>query len=181
MSIELIPGYVKRQYPGPHFVSDFAAVADKFKKLYQYFNPEKPQAENDINNGDCGVFALAVGYVLSKKHPYPVQYHDNLNHGYISMGIGDDRFDSANYEGIPSAEMKERWNSDSELTLDFQGMCDAFIPYDVKGAFMIDTLCKMEGVPTPEQVQILVDNIAGHELSEWCDRYRGYQTAALNA
>lgn len=165
------------------FKTDFASVADNFKKMYRHFNPDVDKSENNINSGDCGVFALAVGWVLNMKHRYTLEYIDNMNHGFIRVvGTGDAEvtsFDSANYVGLSDAMMAERWGNDRLSVMDYAGMCEAFIPYDIKGAYMIKALCALEGTEPPQQVVDLIKEGPEHELTSWIERYESYYAATI--
>ncbi|QDB71332.1 hypothetical protein CPT_Moabite_302 [Serratia phage Moabite] len=163
-----------------NFKKDFAEIADKFKVMYGHFNPEKTRPDLDINNGDCGVFALAVGAVLQNKG-YSIQYVDNLNHGFIRLYDVDEDlcFDSNNYEGCSTADMNERWSSDEINPLDYNGMCDAFVPYDVKGAYMIKTILDHYSVPLPEYIQNVLKEELEYEITEYVEKYQAFMARSI--
>ena len=114
--------------------------------LFKGFHQEAPVVVG-INSGDCGVAAIAIGWVLSHFRPdSEIVYYDNGEHAYFSMdGMFYDticrhgkRSHVEMFGGKPEKEIKP-------LTLD--GLCNAFIIADVQGQQMISSFCELWGVP----------------------------------
>ncbi|UQT02951.1 hypothetical protein TOTORO_00880 [Serratia phage vB_SmaS-Totoro] len=163
------------------FKDDFKAAADVFKKMFVVFNPDTKNIDREINSGDCGVFALAVGSVLSDRG-HDFSYVDNLNYGFIQFVDEDGvshAFDSANYDGCSIADMNERWQAAEGTALDFKGMCDAYVPCDVKGAYMIKVVLDSFEVPVPTEIQTIFANELDYEIDIYVNKYRGAAAIAL--
>ena len=100
-----------------------------------------------INSGDCGVAAIAIGWVFSQIRPESdIAYFDNGEHGYLSI-------DGVLYDTIYRFGVKEHslmygakaTQLNNPLTLD--EICKAFIVTDIQGQQMISSFCELWGVP----------------------------------
>ena len=100
-----------------------------------------------INSGDCGVAAIAIGWVFSQIHPESdIAYFNNGEHGYLSI-------DGVLYDTIYRFGVKEHslmygakaTQLNNPLTLD--EICKAFIVTDIQGQEMINTFCESWNVP----------------------------------
>ncbi len=100
-----------------------------------------------LNTGECGVVAVACGWVLSQLHPEKeVTYYDNRNHGYFSIdGI---LYDSLVPFGLKDHSEMYGTDKPEELQgpLSLEEMCRVYLTCDIQGQEMINTFCELWGV-----------------------------------
>ena len=101
-----------------------------------------------LNTGECGVVAVACGWVISQLQPgKPVTYYDNRNHGYFS--IDGSFYDSLVPFGLNSHQEMYGANNPVELRgpLTLEEMCKEYLFCDIQGQEMVNTFCELWGVP----------------------------------
>jgi hypothetical protein len=99
-----------------------------------------------INNGDCGVAAIAIGWVLSQLNQgIDVYYYDNGAHAYFSInGI---YYDTVHRFGAKSHREMLGGCKDTYPSMSLSEICEAFIKGDIQGQIMINSFCELWNVP----------------------------------
>lgn len=117
-----------------------------------------------INSGDCGVAAIAIGWVLSHFNTEAtIHYYDNGEHAYLS--VNEVLYDTIYRFGVKSHSLMLGAKPEKEikpLTLD--EICKAFIIADIQGQEMISSFCELWNVPgisfTEYNTDLEVEDIA---------------------
>lgn len=118
-----------------------------------------------INNGDCGVAALAVGTVLFNRHGLPVIACRNKKHCWLR--IGKDLFDTEYPTGHDTASFKSKWGDRiSEVVLTPETLVEEFMPCDLVGAYLVKEFCGIMGEVHPKEIDFLLSNPTEYESPE---------------
>ena len=108
-----------------------------------------------INNGDCGVAALAVGSVLNRRLDVDVEMVCNTQHAWVA--IANDIFDTEYPTGHDTASFKAKWGSRiSEVVLTPEALVEEFMLVDLVAGYLVKEFCGIMGVPHPKEIDFLL-------------------------
>lgn len=97
-----------------------------------------------LTNGDCGVMALAVGWVYEQNGGKGLQYHDSGAHAFISVeGLYYDYDHQEGTTDITNVDTCDRLNPAVKTRLELQ---DGYLPVDNLGLSWINAFALEQGV-----------------------------------
>lgn len=161
------------------------AVLEDFIGCWKMYNEQgtidNVVAANRINNGDCGLTAVAVHYVLL--HKYGIDTQITLNNNHCWLVLNDTDYDTGYPLGYPhdndANAVWSRGDVGPVKPLDFKAACDEWMPCDSFGGYLVKAFVERYGLTMPAELQHCIDKAAEYESPERIPVLEGHYARTL--
>lgn len=148
-------------------------VLEDFIKCWAVYNGQESLDRSEIvkriNNGDCGLTAIAVHYVLLNRFQIATHILSNRNHCWLRLE--NDDYDTKEPTGYhPDRPANHVWSNEGfpdDVHEDtFADTCNEWMPCDAHGGYFVKAFVERYNLEMPEALQHCVDKAAEYERPE---------------